>query len=105
MTSRRSKIQLVRILEKAGLFALNRRRTVSRIRALLYHRFGEGEKEGCVSRKTFRKQILYASKKFRIIQPDRLFKDYNGGYGVVITVDDGYLDFYEHAYPILRMFQ
>ena len=96
------KLQLVRTMESAGVFWLSRRWHASKVRALLYHRFSKSEKPGFVSRDAFERQVLYIHDMFQILSPDFLYRpDCKWEHGLVITVDDGYRDFYDVAYPVL----
>ncbi|SPD75010.1 putative Polysaccharide deacetylase [uncultured Desulfobacterium sp.] len=100
------KLQFVKAIEKAGIFSLSRRFFTSRSRGLLYHRFSVHARDGFVSQEKFKKQVAFALMNFGILFPDKLFQDIDRlGNGVVITVDDGYRDFYEVAYPVLREFE
>ena len=103
MFSHNSKQHIVRAMELAGIFSLVRQWNKPRLRAALYHRFSEYKNAGFVSRATFAEQIRYARKTFRIVHPDKLFHEGSKwDDAMVITVDDGYRDFYDVAYPILR---
>jgi peptidoglycan/xylan/chitin deacetylase (PgdA/CDA1 family) len=103
MLGNNSRLHIVQAMEMAGIFSLTRRWNKPRLRAPLYHRFSDHRKDGFVSRETFREHVRYASKSFRLIHPDKLFHEVSKWeHGMVITVDDGYRDFYDVAYPILR---
>jgi peptidoglycan/xylan/chitin deacetylase (PgdA/CDA1 family) len=59
-----------------------------------------------VNVETFEKQILFFKDKYRITSPDELYELIDSGEFppnlLLITFDDGYLDFYQHAYPVLK---
>jgi len=86
------------------------------LRVLMYHRINnpnedfEYDEELCVSPSQFRRQIRYLSKHYRVVDIDEVndiieskksFKKNS----VLITFDDGYLDNYSCAYPILKEFK
>jgi peptidoglycan/xylan/chitin deacetylase (PgdA/CDA1 family) len=77
---------------------------------LMYHRFSEQPRPGYVDRGAFEKQLAYLKKHFRVMRLDQVLdvmSEPEGGMDntVVITIDDGYRDFYEIAYPVLRQYQ
>jgi peptidoglycan/xylan/chitin deacetylase (PgdA/CDA1 family) len=68
---------------------------------LLYHRVGAGGGEGSLSVEAFARQLDHLAEHDRVLSLDTaLGADSEGG--VVITFDDGYRDFYEHALPLLH---
>ncbi len=77
---------------------------------LMYHRVNDAvSKEISVSESDFRWQMEYLKRNgYRVISLDELAgtvqRPGTGGKGkrAVLTFDDGYEDFYTHAYPILR---
>ncbi len=103
MLNKNSRLQIVKSMEMVGIFSLTRRWNKSRVRAPLYHRFSDQKKDGFVSRETFREQVSYAGKAFQILCPDTMLREITKcDHAMVITVDDGYRDFYDIAFPVLR---
>lgn len=78
---------------------------MAKIRILCYHRFGDGY----ITYQSFEKQIEYLKKNFNIIDLqsclDFLYgKRQLSPNSVLLTVDDGYQDFYNIAFPILKKY-
>ena len=78
---------------------LNRRR----VRILMYHRFARAEEA------SFRRQCAYIARHYRAVSLGETVAALHGGPSLpddatIITVDDGYRDFYEVAYPVLRAY-
>lgn len=105
MTSFRS-----RFLELSGPLGLNRvcKLITSRTpKILMYHRFSDDFKQGYMSSESFERQVIYLKNNFNVMTLRDLMLSYEeeGVFpvnAVVITVDDGYRDFYDLAYPILK---
>ncbi|MCM1038078.1 MAG: polysaccharide deacetylase family protein [Ruminococcus sp.] len=79
----------------------------SQINVLYYHRVYAMEDDInllCVTPARFEQQIRYLKRNYNIL---RFEEDWNNcdGKGVVITFDDGYLDNYQYALPILEKLQ
>ncbi len=81
-------------------------RTVSRpgARIIVYHRFPES----CQA--SLRRQCAYLRKCYRIVRLDDIRASLNGGLpldrnALAVTVDDGYRDFFQVAYPIFHEFR
>jgi peptidoglycan/xylan/chitin deacetylase (PgdA/CDA1 family) len=97
----------VRTAGKYGLYQVARWLTSGQPRILMYHRFTDEPGGGEVSRDNFRKQVAYIRRYYHPMTLETLC-----GYleseervprnAIVITVDDGYRDFYDIAWPVLR---
>ncbi|MTI98603.1 MAG: hypothetical protein FH752_08280 [Marinobacter adhaerens] len=77
-------------------------------RILMYHRITpSGSKEG-INADIFRKQMEIVKQSFNVMSLNDLMNAYDEGETrentVVITFDDGYHDFADYAFPILREF-
>ncbi|SNC68270.1 Polysaccharide deacetylase [Marinobacter sp. es.048] len=76
-------------------------------RILMYHRFSDSPVKGWASSECFEQQVRHIRERYNPYSLVGLMK-YHREHGrmpphaVVITVDDGYRDFYEHAFPILQ---
>jgi peptidoglycan/xylan/chitin deacetylase (PgdA/CDA1 family) len=101
------KSRLVQAVGPFGGYRVCRWLTRSTPKVLMYHRFSEQASPGCVQRAEFARQVDYLARHFNVMRMDQVFDalatDPAGlDNAVVITVDDGYLDFYEIAFPVLR---
>lgn len=99
--------RLVRVVGNHGGFHLARALTKDQPRILMYHRFSEHGEAGLPSRKLIRDQFQYVAKYFRPITLSQmvgeLFEDGSVSPNTVaITVDDGYQDFYDVAWPVAK---
>lgn len=99
---------LVRILGRLGGYSASRWLCRDTPRVLMYHRFSDDAAPGFVSRETFRRQLAYLKEHglvtitlgeaaLAISRAKPIPKNV-----VILTVDDGYEDFYRIAYPILK---
>jgi len=73
----------------------------------MYHRFSDFKSDGKTSSESFERQVRYIKRFYKPYSLTELIQHYrrNGKYpekAIVITVDDGYRDFYTCAYPILK---
>lgn len=73
----------------------------------MYHRFSETPKQGFACKDTFREQVAHIRCHYRpMTLRDLSLAIFEEGrvpeHALVLTIDDGYRDFYEIAYPILR---
>ena len=91
------------------LLAWLSRHLASRIpRILVYHRFGDDGRS--TSPQVFERQLRHLKEHFNVIHQSRLINGLSGGErlppnSVVLTVDDGYVDFYHVAFPLLRRYE
>ena len=102
---------ILHALAVSGVGAMTRSATRRHPRVLMYHGFGEeaDPRRGAISRDAFRRHLLYIKKHFTPWKLSDLVKHYktHGAYpkgAVVITVDDGYENFYSIALPLLKEF-
>ncbi|UUA71397.1 polysaccharide deacetylase family protein [Cellvibrio sp. QJXJ] len=104
------KSAVIELAGKLGGYQLARLLTRKQPKILMYHRFSAEKKGHEVTAATFEQQLRLIKKYF---QPMTLVNlalaiQKNGtapANAVVITVDDGYRDFYEVAYPLLKRYQ
>lgn len=76
-------------------------------RIFMYHRFGENIGRGSVSGTVLAAQLDEISRAFNVLRLEDFCRQRHAGRvhwgkSCVITVDDGYRDFYRIAYPALR---
>ncbi len=87
-------------------------KAVSRVPVIMYHgisnRLSGRDKRYCTKPERFQKQMNYLYRKgYRTIGFDDLVRHLSTsadlpGKPVIITVDDGYRDFYDNAFPVLK---
>ena len=90
-----------------GVYPLARWLTRSTPKILMYHRFSGQPQAGRVHRRMFEQQVQYLKQHFRIMSLGELLTHHeqHGHFPartVVLTVDDGYRDFYDIAFPVLK---
>lgn len=95
------------------IYVISRIRKGHRASILFYHRFSEHSVDVCelpyLNIQEFKKQMRHIKKWYSIITMDDLIdrlamgKEFSTP-SIVITIDDGYLNNYREAYPILKEF-
>lgn len=72
---------------------------------LMYHSVGEEYPDGRIlSKETFRKQLEYLIKNFRVVDLPDVVNSADTERRVALTFDAGYENFYTEIYPILKEF-
>lgn len=95
------------LISAAGGFAPFRWITRGDVLVLMYHRFGRINDGVTVPPETFARQVAYLKTHYRVVPLSVIADHLRAGEKLprglaVITVDDGYNDFYDAAFPILR---
>lgn len=98
------------MLTKTNGFAPFRFLNRNKLPILMYHRFSRDEEPGKTSLSTFEKHLDYVAKNYQVISMSEAVARLKDGShlpsrSIVITVDDGYLDFYDIAFPTLKKFR
>jgi len=95
-----------------GLFTLARAISAGRPRILMYHNFcrAEDSYNHDVSVPALRMQLQYLKRHFRVVSLADLVEQirFHGSFqpnSVVLTIDDGRRNCYEHLYPLLSEFR
>lgn len=101
--------QLIRQAGPVGLYQLAQRMTAGVPKILMYHRFSEQAEPGCTSRASFEQQLDYLQRNHTVTTLQDIVSAADNGKGlprnaVVLTIDDGYEDFYSVAFPLLKQF-
>ena len=101
---------MVKLSGPLGMFELSRFLTRRYPRIMMYHRFSHTPREDRVCADTFEKQMRVLSKRFNVMDLRDVVTALRQGHDlpshtVVITVDDGYRDFYDVAFPILKQYR
>lgn len=78
-------------------------------RILMYHRFSGSESNKSVSVNLFEKQLKLIKQDFNVLSlNDLIILHVNNkkipDNSIVLTIDDGYYDFYKYAYPLLKKY-
>lgn len=102
----RIKSRLVRILAACGGYPLARWLTRNQPKILMYHRFSEAPSPGCVDRQSWRQQLAYFKRHHQVMNLGQFVDCLERGKvppnTLVLTVDDGYRDFYTIGFDELQ---
>lgn len=107
VTAKKYVISVARRLGVMRAFELFER---SRVRILMYHRFTTGTHPHRISAGAFEAQLRYLAARANVISLETAVNALKGGdrsppFPVVITIDDGYRDAYEVAFPLLSKYK
>lgn len=98
------------LMRAAGL--LTPFRLANRDKALIvtYHRFSENGEGSTTSARVFRQQLDYLTSHYRVVPLAKLVEHLESNNALppglaAITIDDGYRDAYEIAFPILQQYK
>ncbi|KPQ01365.1 polysaccharide deacetylase family protein [Marinobacter sp. HL-58] len=97
----------IRKLGPMGGYRFARQICRNQPRILMYHRFSDLPVKGWASPEFFEQQVRYIREHYNpysLVGLMKYLREHGRmpSHAVVITVDDGYRDFYEHAFPILQ---
>ena len=103
------KAGLLNVMHAFGAFAPFRFANRNKALILTYHRFGELRDGVKTSVHAFARQLDYLASHYRVVPLSTLADLMSGGRELppslaALTIDDGYLDAYEIAFPILRRY-
>lgn len=104
------KRQILDLMFKSGAFAPVRYFNRTKTPILMYHRFSHSDQEILkTSQRTFTSHLEYLTKNYKIISLADFAGSLKNGEPIpanaaVITIDDGYDDAYQFAYPVLKKF-
>jgi len=84
--------------------------TASQPKIIMYHRFSRDDGHRAVTVERFRRQVEILKENFTLLTMRELVRRSlspppANRHLAAITVDDGYEDFYTHAFPVLREFE
>ena len=104
-----SRSAVANLLVRTNAFAPFRFVNRAKLPILMYHRFSEREEFGKTSRSSFEAHLSYITRHYKVISLPEAVECLGAGdmlppRSVVITIDDGYRDFYEVAFPVLRRY-
>src|SRR5438045_6981253 len=100
---------VVQALHVSGAFDVFRLANRRKILILAYHRFSDRDRDRSTSARAFTEQLAYLRARYAIVSLSSVQHYLSEGRhlpdrAAVITIDDGYHDAYEVAFPILRRF-
>lgn len=101
---------IISLAKAAGVFNLAKFSVRNMPVILMYHRFSKTRFERVMDINYFEQQIGTLKRKFNIASMSELIDCKKKGNqlpanSVIITIDDGYSDFYDIAFPVLKKYQ
>jgi len=95
-------------MRSTGAFDLIRLAHRRRVLIVTYHRFSVRGEDGKTSAETFAEQLRYLTGRYNVVPLAQIAESINRREPppglAAITIDDGYRDAYEIAYPLLRRY-
>jgi len=100
---------VLRLMHESGAFTAFRLANRHKALILTYHRFSEAEGEGRTSARELAEQLEYLAAHYRLVSLATLIDHLQANEPLpaglaAITIDDGYRDAYEVAFPVLRRY-
>ncbi|MGP4843267.1 polysaccharide deacetylase family protein [Marinobacter sp. 1Y8] len=101
---------IIAFLGPFGLFRFAKYLTRKEPKLLMYHRFSDAPRDGFTSARAFEEQVAHIKKYYVPLTVSDIAKYIFDGKEmpsnvVAITIDDGYDDFYNVAWPILKKYE
>ncbi|MCI0490338.1 MAG: polysaccharide deacetylase family protein, partial [Blastocatellia bacterium] len=98
---------VLNMMKATGAFAPFRFVNRNKALVVMYHRISHTEKPGATSAHAFAEQLEYLTTHYRLVPLSVLAESLSNGRKLepgtaAITIDDGYRDTYEIAFPLLR---
>jgi hypothetical protein len=104
-----TKNSILTLLYSSGAFSLFRLANRNRALILNYHRFSAERNSEATWVSAFAEQLEYLTAHYRIVPLATIAENPGRGEGLrslaAITIDDGYRDAYDIAFPILRRYR
>jgi len=103
------KRELLKLMDATGVFEIARRVNGRRPLILTYHRFSDDGREDTLPVETFREQLEYLTRRYRLVGLSEIARQLQTGRSpepglAAITIDDGYSDAFDLAFPLLEEF-
>jgi peptidoglycan/xylan/chitin deacetylase (PgdA/CDA1 family) len=100
---------MLNLLTSAGAFDPFRRANSHKALILMYHRFSDSDDQASISARAFAKHLEYLKTHYTLVTISQLAQELRSGESrrplATITIDDGFKDAYEVAFPLLRRYQ
>jgi len=98
------------LMHLTGAFAPFRMANRDKALILTYHRFSNTPADGTTPARSFAEQLDYLTRNYRIVPLSSLVEHLSNGERLSsglasITIDDGYADAYEVAFPLLKRYK
>ena len=92
-----------------GAYRLSQLLSQNTPKILVFHRFSASSSKGKIDGGLFEKQLLELKSRFNVVPLDAVVQSIKSKVptvknAIVLTIDDGYSDFYSIAYPILKKY-
>lgn len=99
---------ILKLMRSSGFFTSFRNVNKDKALIVTYHRFVSNDDGRSTSSEAFEEQVSYLSKHYSVVTLSTLYNSIVKGKplsrSAVITIDDGFRDTYEIAFPILRKY-
>ena len=98
----------LKLMRSSGVFASFREVNKHKSLIVTYHRFAPTADGRSTSSEAFEEQVCYLAKHYSLVKLSTIYDSLKNGSSLeraaVITIDDGFRDVYEIAFPILRKY-
>lgn len=100
---------VLNLMMATGAFASFRRANRGKALILMYHRFSQSDDGFSTSARVFSEHLEYLKRHYSLVPLSQLARHIRGGERLpsglaAITIDDGFRDAYEVAFPLLRQY-